>query len=404
MNYSLRLCLIVFCLQLTLNPIAHSKSPTQTVTWNKKMQKLYQSLIELMVDISSDQKFNSPSNFKKIENNAKTFSELAHDLSAITRDGKTKSGETIESPDSDPSIPMIASLFADDTRRAYEALKSNHRAYARTILKTVSGYCVGCHTRTNKGPDFTNLSEKPEVKSLTKLEHAEFMAATRQTDKALAEFDSIISDPKTIKDRPLEWEKAVRYAMAIAVRVKKDPDQALIIADKIINTKEAPTFIRDDATIWKSSIQDWKKEVSRKLMTEEGLYAESLRLINKAKEVQTFPADRAGDIYFLRVSAIIHDMLRMAPEGPNTANGLLLLGISYEALRDLNLWSLHEFFYESCVRKAPHTDIAKTCFKHYEQAMYHGYSGSGGLAIPKDVKAKLKELESIASPEAKTPH
>lgn len=403
MNYLLRFSMIVFSLLLTLNPIAYSESPTQNATWNKKMQDLYQSLTELMVDISSDQKFNSPSNFKRIENNAKTFADLAHDISAITRDGKTKNGETIESPDSDPSIPMIASLFADDTRRAYEALKSNHRAYARTILKTVSGYCVGCHTRNNKGPDFAKLAEKPEVKSLTKLEHAEFMAATRQTEKALSEFDNIISDSKTIKERPIEWEKAVRYAMAISVRVKKDPDQALKFADKILNTKEAPTFIRDDAAIWKASIQDWKKEMSRKLMTEEGLYAEALRLINKAKEVQTFPADRAGDIYFLRVSALVHDMLRMAPDGPNAANGLLLLGISYEALRDLNLWSLHEFFYESCVRKAPHTDVAKTCYKHYEQAMYHGYSGSGGLAIPKDVKVKLKELESIASPEMKSP-
>ncbi len=380
-----------------------SAGPTQGTTWNKKMQNLYQTLTELMIDISSDQKFNNPANFKRIENNTKTFADFAHDLSAITRDGKTSSGEKIEAPDADPSIPMIAALFADDAKRAYDALKTNHRSYARTILKTVSGYCVACHSRNNKGPDFAKLAEKPEVKSLTRLERAEFLAATRQNELALSEFESIITDTNSIHNRPLEWEKAVRYALAISVRVKKDPDLALKFVNKILDTKDAPTFIRDDAAIWKKSIEDWKKEVSRKLMTEEGLYAEALRLIAKAKETQTFAADRSADIYYLRVSAMIHDMLRMAPEGPNAANGLLLLGISYESLRDLNIWSLHEFFYESCVRKSPHTDIAKTCYKHYEQSMYNGYSGSGGLAIPKDVKEKLKELEGLASSEAKKP-
>ncbi len=390
---------IIFCLIISIS----SAQQGSEKTWNKKMQNLYQTLTSLMTDISSDQKFNTPANFKRIEENTKTFAELAHDISGITRDGKTASGEKIEAPDSDPSIPMIAALFSDDTKRAYEALKSGHRDYARSILRTVTGYCVGCHSRNNKGPDFAKLSEKPEVKALTKLEHAEFFAATRQHDKAVSEFESIIADTNTIQNRPLEWEKAIRYALAISVRVKKDPDLALKIVNKILEPKDAPTFIRDYATIWKTSIQDWLKESSRKLMTEEGLYAESMRLIAKAKDTQRYPADRSADIYFLRVSSLIHDMLHISPDGPNSANGLLLLGISYEALRDLNLWSLHEFFYEACVRKAPHTDTARTCYKHYEQSMYQGYSGSGGFAIPKDVKMKLKELEGIASNETKKP-
>ena len=44
--------------------------------------------------------------------------------------------------------------------------------------------------------------------------------------KALDLFQKIAEDPVAPIQRPIEWEQAIRYGLAIAVRVKNDPDQA----------------------------------------------------------------------------------------------------------------------------------------------------------------------------------
>lgn len=387
------------------------------------MDALNVTLIRMLAEVSSDSQFNDPANFKKIESDAKQLSELVHDLNAITRDGKTASGEKMVSPDSDPSIPLITSLFSEDTRQAYEALKTGHREYARGVLRTVTSYCVGCHTRgapapaagagTKHGPRETGRpaverqrlatrpleSETPEVKSLSRVERAEFLASTLQNDAALEEFEKIISDSKSRKQRQLEWQKTVRFALAIAVRVKRDPARALKIVDAVLGTDDAPGFFKEDAEQWKASILAWRNESARTLASEDALYAETVRLITQARMLQRYPADHAADILYLRVSSTVHDLLRIAPNGRYSADALLLLGLSYEALRDMSLWSLHEMSYEACIRRSPHTETARNCYRHYEETIYAGYSGSGGVSIPKVVAAKLDELEKLSIPQ-----
>ncbi|MBI2605376.1 MAG: hypothetical protein HYW49_04775 [Deltaproteobacteria bacterium] len=371
-----------------------------TAAWDQRMRGLYVTLTRLLAEVSSDSQFNDPANFKRIEADAKLLSELVHDLSAITRDEKTATGERMLSPDTDPSILLMTSLFSEDTKRAYEALKTGHRDYARVVLRTVTGYCIGCHTRSTPAQATRPQEpETPEIKSLSQIERAEFLASTLQNDAALEEFEKIISDPKIRKERQLAWEKTVRYALAIAVRVKRDPARAIKIVDAVLGAGDAPEFLKEDAELWKASIAAWRAETARTLTSEDALYAETVRLITQARMLQKYPADHAADVLYLRVSATVHDLLRIAPNGRYSADALFLLGLSYEALRDMNLWSLHEMSYEACIRKSPHTETAKNCYSHYEETIYAGYSGSGGVSIPKVVAAKLDELEKLSIPQ-----
>jgi hypothetical protein len=56
--------------------------------------------------------------------------------------------------------------------------------------------------------------------------------------------------------------------------------------------------------------------------------------------------------------------------------------------------------FESCIHKAPHTEIAKQCYHHYEKSIYQGYSGSGGVFIPKSELQKLNQLKELAMPKS----
>ncbi len=344
------------------------------------MKALNATLSEILIDVSSDRRFQAPENAKRIEANAKKLTTLAHEIRKM--------------PDNDPSVPMIGSLFADESKRAYEALKTGHRDYARSLLRTVSGYCIGCHTQSPSKTDTKAAAMSPELKKLSPIERGEFLAATRQNDAALAEFEKIVASSDV---RGMDLEKATRYAMAIAIRVKQDPEKTLAVIENVLGAKNAPLFLKEDAAAWKKSAEEWKKEkqpTSKK--SEEALYEEAVRLMSLARSTQKFPMDRSADIIYLRMTSVVHDLLRSYPESKHSADALFLLGLSYEVLHDLNLWTLHEMYYESCIKKAPHTSTAQGCYRQYEKTIYSGYSGSGGVSLPKDVLKKLGTLETLA--------
>ena len=141
---------------------------------------------------------------------------------------------------------------------------------------------------------------------------------------------------------------------------------------------------------------DWKNEIPRQAITEEGLYSEALRLTAEAHRLQKYPLDRSADVIYLRASAALHHLLQVAPEGRHAGEAFLLAGLCYEVLKPLNLEELHEIYYEACIKKVPHSATAELCYHRYEESIYMGFTGSGGTDIPQDVKEKLGKLENLA--------
>jgi hypothetical protein len=209
----------------------------------------------------------------------------------------------------------------------------------------------------------------------------------------------MIEDPTGPVVRSLEWEQAIHLGLAIAVRVKRDPEQSLALVEKVIGAKKGPYFLKQDALKWKESILKWKEQTSRRTLTEEGLHLEAMQLITQAREVQKYPADHAADVLYLRASAVIHELLQTAPDGRFGQEALLMAGMCYDALRPLGLEDIHDIYYEACIKKAPHTPTAEICYRRYEQSTYEGYTGSAGSFLPTEVQQKLQQLENLAHPE-----
>jgi hypothetical protein len=231
---------------------------------------------------------------------------------------------------------------------------------------------------------------------LAKPEKADLLAAMRRFDQALEEYISIIADPQLARSQQIIWQRAVSRALALAVRVKKDPDQAMSIVQTAESVKSAPDFFKEQLTGWKKSVESWKKEAPRKTLSEEGLFAEATRLTQEGKALQKYPADNAADVVYLRATAAVHDLLREYPKSTHSSEALLLAGISYEVLNDPLTWPIHETYYEACIRNKPNTEISATCFNRFEKSVYFGYSGSGGVSIPGDIDTLLKELKGLA--------
>lgn len=375
---------VVF-LALAFLPLnAHSDEES----WNKKMQGLYISLAELLTDTTTDRRFNDPKYKKQIQKNADFLAKVTHDLSK----------QKLNLPNTDPTLQIISGLLAREAKDAAQALRDGNRSYARTILNTLPSYCVSCHTRNQTGAQFKELALDPTQNTMSPFERGEFFAATRQFDRALAEFDQNIKDSKAAETDHWSWRRSIQEALTIAVRVKKDPKLADSIVKTVKNTKSAPYFLKEEAKAWEASIKEWKDESSKSNLSENELLAETKRLMAKAREIQKFAVDRNADIYYLRASSLAHDLLQSAKTEQMMGEALLMLGMSYEVLNPLRNDNLQQIYYEACILKVPHTQVSELCYRRYEENLILGFAGSSGISVPRSLRERLHKLETLSRP------
>lgn len=358
--------------------------------WNQKMQELKSTFSELLPELSDSRPI-TPTSKKQLEKSTKKLLELAHTING----GPGSKGGSPLPPEADPTIAYIADMFEREVKYAYSSLQSGHTAYAKAVLRTVSGYCIACHSRHDMGPEFP-VMDPIATKNLPPMERAQLLAATRQFDGALEEFEKIVGDAAFAKKNEIQWGKAVRHAFTIAVRVKKDPVRALALMDQIALLPQLPGFYSGHIPAWKKSLQEWKEEQGKVFNTEEGLFMEAMRLTKAAKDMQEYPLDHSGDVLYMRSSAILHELLTKYPDGKRKSEALLLAGTAYDLLDDRLVSPLPELYYEGCIRNSPHSEIAEKCYSRFEQNVLFGYTGSGGTFVPEDVLSVMNELRNLA--------
>ena len=364
-----------------------SNQPVASQSWPEKMQSLSVVLSELLPLVVSRSKFNNEKNFAKIEADTRSLRKLAHGL---------KSGSA---PNADPTMKVMSGLFEEDLERALDSLNSGNRDYARQILKDTSSYCVQCHTQTNNGPDFPRLDLNIKTDELPAVEQAQFFAATRQFDRALAAYEKALSDPGFAKIDPFEWEQSARSALAIVVRVKHEPKAALKLLSGVRGQSALPASTKTAIAAWKKSLDEWAREKKPAKMGAAAQVTRAEELIQQAQKRQEFPLDHSQDIVYFRAASLLHEFLQA--EGPREALGaraLYLAGLASEATRDMNFWTLHESYYEQCIRVLPKTKQAQQCYERLKDSITLGYSGSGGIRIPPEVSKRLENFRLLADP------
>ncbi|MCB0418948.1 MAG: hypothetical protein KDD39_14980 [Bdellovibrionales bacterium] len=363
-------------------------------SWSAKMQQLSQVLPELLVDVSKENSLQNRSTLARVKKNTAKLAELSH---RIAEAQKKKKGGPL---DADPSIGMLSVIFEDEAKHAQIALNQGHLEYARSMLLSISSYCISCHTRTDFGPKFPVLKLDAKTDSLTTGEKADLFSATRQFDRALAEYEKIILDPKVMQENPFEWERAVKKMLAICVRVNKDPSHAIKVLKKIPKNTTSVGFLDARLKDWITSLEAWKKNPKGPLHSKTPL-GKAKALMSAARGLQVYPADESGAVYYLRASAELHEVLRKKLPPRTLAEAFMLTGMAYESIDELKLWSLPEVYYQSCIRTYPHSTQAEHCYDRFEENIYTGYTGSSGTHLPEDVRKKLQELRQEATKKAK---
>jgi hypothetical protein len=116
--------------------------------WNEKMQELGKTFSAVLPEVVSSEPL-TPEGKKRLEKSTRQLSELAHTI----KPGK----DAVLPPEADPTLRFVSGLFERDAKAAHRAAQAGDFAYAKTVVRRMAGYCIACHTRHDRGPDFPTM-------------------------------------------------------------------------------------------------------------------------------------------------------------------------------------------------------------------------------------------------------
>lgn len=294
--------------------------------------------------------------------------------------------------DNDPSIPFIAEKFDQDIRMAIDMWKSGDRVVPRRLMRNVTDYCISCHTRTSKGLHLSDVIQSQRFKALPALTKAEYLAATRQFTEALKQYEHVLVDKPLAKSDPEAWDMAVRKMLAISVRVEKDPSLTTELLSRIQESPDSiPPSLRGDIAMWRDSAKAWTNERRPPSMNDKERFELAKRLISDG-ETLAKKVPGGALIEYMRASSILHDLLGRSRGGEQEQQILWFAGQSAEYLRDLNLWTLQDTYYEGCVRKGKDKTLGARCLEALEKSMLQSYGAAGRAGLPSYAKRQLDDL------------
>ena len=371
------------------------------------MHRLAAAMTTLIPYVASDEKFEDPKNAAAIK---AAVTDLAKETTSLK--ASLSAHGTQKSRNHDPLLASLATSFDDDVQTSLEVLGTGERSYAQHLLRNSVSYCTACHTRNESESKYQFPVFKSTLDGLGLYNRLQLLSAARQFNEALSDFEASIAPtgktkPATSgaaeKSGPLEVERSSRLALSIAIRVENSEARALDLVSKIQKSKVISANFRKELESWKSALIATRTKDSGSKTPVQQL--ESARaMVDRAQKAAAATwssgpeVSRVPDVEYLRASSMLHTFLEKPSTPLQEAEALYLLGRSYSELQSLGFWSPSDLYFESCVRKAPHTKIAQTCVQQYEDGVTLGYTGSSGVHVPAKIQANLKALRTLANP------
>ena len=349
-------------------------------SWPGGMRSMAHSVGDLMPYIFNKKAFVDPKNKSSIQRGMKKLVKASHNIPK--KKGKETYGD-------DPLMSFNLDTLQDDLARARQSFDIGNMDYSHSVLRSAIGHCFQCHSASPEGPEYTYYEDKIKGLELSFTEKADYYVATRQFEKAIAILRDNVVAPSTFTDLPFEQTKAIKKYLALTVRVKKDPSGAISTLNQYSERKKIPYYMAENIDYWKQELKRWN--FNKKMSSSQ--YKEARRLVKKTREDYGFDKHY---VTLLRASSLLHEALKGTKSKKRRAEIFQLLGMCYENLTDLGLWSLPEYYFESCIKYQPGSQLAKECYKDFEKNVVLGYSGSSGIFVPAEEKRRLNELKKLA--------
>jgi hypothetical protein len=380
-------CLIVVAGLVTSTSVfADGKNvKTSAAPIREEMGGLFVALSDLLPIVLNKAAFEDPKNAQEVLSLMNRLQDLSVKMVTSTK----------KFADNDPSIPFIAERFSNDLTMAIDMWKTGDRVVPRRLLRGVTDYCIGCHTRTSKGLHLSAVTQPNKLKAMPSLAKAEYLAATRQFHDALKVYEDALVHKPLAKIDPEAWDSGVRKMLAIAVRVENKPRLTMELLSSIQDSPENMLpALRDDIALWRQSAKAWANEKKHPKMSNNEKFALAKRLLSQGEAIAV--KNPGGElIEYLRASSLLHEILGQVRPSQQSQEMLWLAGQSAEHLRELNLWTMQDVYYEACARKNQDPSLSLKCYNALENSMIAAYGVASRAGLPQFAKNQLDDLKRV---------
>jgi len=335
--------------------------------------------LQIALPLSVDpEAFRDPAQAAKIRASLAKLAEAAN--------GLDRHGENL-----DPGGRYLARSLERDARRALQHFDQRKYDSAEFFVGQLTESCIGCHSRLpspGDAPLAHGFAARADVTHLDPLQRARLEVATRQFGDALGTLEKVFASEDV---PPYELLGPLTDYLTICVRVVNDTKRPVPVLRRLAKREDLWSALRSDVEAWARYLP----ELSARDLG--GDPVEKARgLIDEGRGLILFPSDRRALVHYVFASKLLHGYVSTHREaGPELARAYYLLGIA-ESRIGPNFWiSQAEFYLEAAVRMSPGTDVGRDAFALLEEETLSGYTGSGGVQVPDDVEAHLRELRQL---------
>jgi hypothetical protein len=343
------------------------------------MRAVYQSLMNIFPFAVSRDALLDKKNEKLIQDNLKLIADHSQRIDAVV--SKDEKGHAFFSQQLQRNAALASKRFA-----------GGHPEQAQFYIEEMYDTCLSCHTSRGATADSAFTMDFPKdikPESLGPLGKARFLALSRQFEKAMEEYERLFSSGELSLEDLLHYDPFVDY-MLLSLRVKDDRARVLKTFSQL-KLEAYPVMIRHDIEAWTEALKKLKPKAPKQSELD---YAK--QLIKIAQSVSEYPRDRSGLVYFIYASRTLRAYLEKSDiTKPVRAESYYELGVCELGIGVPYLPTESGMYFEESIRLAPKARFAKKAFALYEEGLLFGYSGSSGIHLPEEEKAKLDELRKL---------
>ena len=305
----------------------------------------------------------------------------------------------------DQGFVWFARSLGRDVGDARAAFAARQYDEARFRVQRLTLNCVACHSRlpADKQSDLgEQLFASIDSATLHPDELAQLQQATRRFEDAAVTYEGLLKDVPTDQNIARIWY-FVDY-LVLSIRVLGDLERPKPILKPYVDAERLPAFVRKDVAAWLAALDELSATPVSGEGPREARLERARALIARARTLSGSPSGREGLVHWIVASSLLNRYVEGRPErSEDLAEAYWLLGLAEARIGHSPWLSQAEYYLEAAVRSAPASSSAREALAMLEWHLAVEYTGSGGEAIPTDVRANLDALRTLVTEATKAP-
>lgn len=291
----------------------------------------------------------------------------------------------------DAARRYLGGSLASDASEALDRYRAGRYDGAAFQIQQTTETCVACHTKLRSpgdSPAAAHFVSKTALAKLPLADRARLQVATRQFADATKSYEQLLASRSV---HPGELLASLTDYLIVQVRVENDFDRARATLERFVKRPDLWRHLRTDVEQWIRALRELEPlaEMAPDLVT-------ARDLIERARGLDLYPADRRTLIHYLVASSILQGVLDAKPASDReSGEAYYLLGLCETHIGESYWISQADLYLETSIRLAPKEPFAEEAYVLLEEETLVAYTGNSGSELPTAVAQHLEELRKL---------